>query len=92
MRNFFIYARSRDNQFFSCSIIVNCQKGIEANELAEKIAEAARVRFMELGNPLPPVHELLRFRAVVDPRNDLDEGGYPYTPPQMGNRYKRVKS
>lgn len=90
MRNFFIYARSRDNQFFSCSVVVNCHKGIEADELASKIMAAARMKFVQLGNPLPD--DLVRFRAVVDPRNDLDEGGYPYTPPQMRNRYKRVKA
>ena len=90
MRNFFIYAVSRDNQFFSCSIVVNCQSGVEADELAQRISDAAQKEFMRRGNPLPPVHELIRFRAVVDPRNDLDEAGYPYTPPAM-QRYKRVR-
>jgi hypothetical protein len=89
MRNFFIYARSKDNQFFSCAVQVHCFEGQDSDELLERIHAAARKRFEMIGNPLPPDTELVRLRAVPDARCDMDDGGYEPVPPR---RYKLVKA
>ena len=91
MRNFFVYARTRDNQFFSCAVQVSSFKGQDSEDLTQRLHDAAIAEFKRRGNPLP-VHDVVRLRCIPDARCDLDASGYGPVLADPPRRYKRVKS
>lgn len=78
MMNFFVYARSVDNEFFSCAIQVDCPHTINPDTLVTNLHAAARKRFAELGRPLPPDEQLIRLRCVPDGRATATIEGVVY--------------
>lgn len=68
MRSYYVYVRTLDNQFFSCSL---------AADGTEELCELVYRRFAALGNPLPEARYIGRMRFVADPRNlpEDDIGG-----------------
>ena len=74
MRSYYFYTHDVDGAFVRGNVAVATFEGIGAEELAECLLEAARVRIKAMGYTIPK-RATLRF--VPDDRNVEDAAGYP---------------